>query len=450
MVTQRTPIVAALASIGAVASAASCDALVGLDEPKVDADASAAGNSDAGSTLTVRVAPAVDYAEELGPPLSGAQVALDAPGGQRIEQFTGPDGSTTFSGIDWSLGGSAAVTVYHPGYALRTEEGLGPTANLSIAVYGRGPDPFGPEVTISGPITGVVSPTDYAYVTASAPLATTYVGVATRYSLQVGKATPFSLIAVDLIAGDDASVMPRAYGGGTFVQWRRYDEPAESDDVTIGIDFEAGVALTPTTHVMGSIVLPKDDAGSFAASSPSLRVTTRESALNLYLGGPTQLDVSGDGGSFVYAASYVAFPGSHPLTIATLTTMDGQSSSQVLPDYPQQGQTIDGFLLPQHLGTVSAFDAAIPIEPAPAGASRTRVYLVDADTNDLLWVVGVPPTATHVFFPPLPSGVVQSVAIPAGTLSAYATTSNCPQIIEAGAFACPQSAQGYTVLVPQP
>jgi hypothetical protein len=448
MVMQGASIVSALATIGAVASAASCDALVGLDEPRVDADASAAGNSDAGSTLTVTVAPAVDYAEDLGPPLSGAQVALDAPGGQRIEQFTGSDGSTTFSGVDWSLG-SAAVTVYHPGYALKTEEGLGPTASLSIAVYERGPDPFGPEITISGPITGAASPTDYAYVTASAPLGTSYVGVATDYSFQVSEGTPFSLIAVDVSQGD-ASVMPRYYSGGTFLQWRRYDEPAESADATIGIDFEAGVALTPTTQVVGSIVPPNDDAGAFAASSPSLRVTTRESALNLYLGGPTQLDVSGDGGSFVYAASYVAFPGSHPLTIATLTTTDGQSSSQVLPGYPQQGQTIDGFLLPQHLGIVSAFDAAIPIEAAPAGASRTRVYLVDASTTEVLWVVGVPSTATHVFFPPLPSGVAQSVVIPAGTLSAYATTSNCPEIVEANAFACPQSAQGNTVLVPQP
>lgn len=475
MVMKRIPILVAVGSLGAIAAAASCDSVIGLNEPSVsgvdasatgeggipeaggrDADGSPESGTDAGATLTVSVAPAIEntFPFLVGPPLQGAQVAFDAPGGKRIEQFTGADGTTTFSGIDWSLG-PAAVTAYYPGYALWTVEQMAPTASVSLVLYRQAPPS---DITISGPITGKVSPSDYVIISTTLPetvVATSsyYQGQADSYSLslQAYEGTPFTIVAADYAAGD-ASVSAQGWNLA-FLQWHRYDEPAVTANTAIPIDFEAGAPLTQL-QASGTIVPPHDEAGAFAAANPLVEVTTAESRGQVYLGLPSLLDFSADGGSFFYTESYVTLPGSHPLTYYQLYAADGQAIEVYVAGYPQQGAMVEGLPLPQQLGPASAFDAGMSLGPAPAGATETRLYLYQdpyLSAADTLWEVEVPTTATHVYFPPLPSAAAEAGAIPTGgTLVAYMRACVGGLVDAGGGSFCAQDTDGNHVVVPSP
>ena len=93
------------------AGAASGTGATGAGAAGAAGGAGGAGAGGAGGESVTFIVVESLLGEPTAPPVEGAMVAFDAPGGERVEQSSGADGKVTFTGVDWSKG-KAAVSAY--------------------------------------------------------------------------------------------------------------------------------------------------------------------------------------------------------------------------------------------------------------------------------------------------------------------------------------------------
>jgi len=118
---------------GAPSSASSGTGGGGAGGDSSGGSGSVGGNAPVG-TLAVEVSILAPYPLVGTTPAASAVVALDPPGGDRIEPTTDADGRIVFEGIDWSAG-RAAVTAHMPGMPLSSRVGI--TEDQGSAGRGR-------------------------------------------------------------------------------------------------------------------------------------------------------------------------------------------------------------------------------------------------------------------------------------------------------------------------
>ncbi len=163
-----------------------------------------------GESITFRVLDG-DSSEDGTPvPLMGATVAVDLPGGERVEYTTDADGRVVVDGIDWSLG-TMTTQAYYPGKGLVSFVAADASFTAeTIALSAEGDAEFFlmdvvPTVTpptyveVTGSATGLVDPTNTLIVLPiGAPSTTPSDGPATDdYSFDVAANEEFTLLAFE-------------------------------------------------------------------------------------------------------------------------------------------------------------------------------------------------------------------------------------------------------------
>jgi len=258
----RLGALAACLCLGLITSCGDDDTSGDNNNTQQDATVDAAPDAATGDSVTFVVLTYSD-ADATYIPTAGANVAFDAPGGERTEVDTGADGKATFGGIDWTTG-EAAVTVHLFGHAMISVVHLDPD-RLSAWVDDNGDYPMELEslipptppdtVTVSGTATGLASTAHQYGVYAADTLVTTdaWAGIGTQgYSIEAPSGEPFILRAVEY----DYSELPSGQGyDRPIYQWMNMDYgPITADAVDVELDFTAHAMTTHTADV--SMVMP--------------------------------------------------------------------------------------------------------------------------------------------------------------------------------------------------
>ena len=128
-------------------------------------------------------------------PIAGAVVALDRPGGLRIEATTGAVGLATFD-IDWA-NGPFDVVAWAPGNGARANLDVDRVTYERYLIEGQWwmfLDALEPPstITVSGALTNIAAPLDNVYVFATAG-GDNWVGRNGPFDLEVPSSTPFRL-----------------------------------------------------------------------------------------------------------------------------------------------------------------------------------------------------------------------------------------------------------------
>jgi hypothetical protein len=255
-------------------------------------------------------------------PGSGAVVALDAPGGARVEQTAGADGRVTFTGLDWSAG-TAAVTAYlDDAHVMATRVGV-------TEADGEVPMPLdslgSPElVEVNVTAHNLQNPTN-GYVMAAATVqgiqcqgSSAYAPVDPSCTLEVIPGQAFTIVAR---AGDYLSCGARCLSEPIF-SWATVDVPALTGPTDATLDFAA--PATATT-VAGAFAMP-GRADSPLRSDTSCLSYTLSAAGGAYVGLATSSRVTADGSTCEDEGQFVGVAGvDAPMTIYWVTKINSQA-----------------------------------------------------------------------------------------------------------------------------
>jgi hypothetical protein len=257
-----------------------------------------------------------DWWPDAMPPLEGATVAFDAPDGDRIERESGPDGTVTFEGIDWSLG-TASATAFLEGYALYSATDLhADTMGEEHLIDGAVPlvlqapaKPPVEQVTVRGTVTGLLDDSHYCWVSVAqcdngdevdgpAEVACTS---ELQFTVAVPRGAPFVLQAIEN-GGRQELPSGQGFDVALFQVAQKSFDALDADATGVVLDFAADGLETFTTE--RSIELPTRADSPVRDGWPYFYFCAREAYY--CTGWPTHVDVSADGNQFDVSFLWVA------------------------------------------------------------------------------------------------------------------------------------------------
>ena len=387
------------------------------DAPAADVGALDAA-MDAGSEPGVTLEIVVD-----GEPVVGAVATLDAPGGARLDGMTDASGRVTFFDIDWSRGSELSITAYAEPRAYAavgfTEADLAALPEPGVVrvelTTASSPPPPVDVVAVSGTLLDRISPLTSFVLAASTSGYLMVIG--DTFSGELRRGEPFGLVAAELGGSTETAsgyLQP-------VLAWATAEGPAATSDVTIDLDFGAGV--TPTA-VAGSVRLPANLArgtrpGSSLATVERAAVADGSSAVNVL----TSYAYRSDGTHIDYEAEQVLLPGESGAEFFTMWTVASDStltqrtrSVAWTPGLPGSGEQRFDFLdVPVVRSSGPRLHDPIDLARVDAGASTEMMITASGGSFAWLSVVG---SARPVRFPHLPTGVNEATTIDSSTLRA--------------------------------
>lgn len=388
---------------------------------------SACGEGDSGATAVSPEAGAVGTGTlrvlvvdppRLGPfknrpPVANALVVIAKPGGAQEEATTGADGKVTFTGIDWASG-TASVVAYADGRALSGVSDVSPAtfkslydgmipqvtdADVVLAPLLRQPLPS-TKLDIS--ITNKAGAGNNVFISATTARVTSlgnaiFESTGSQGTLGVAPDLPFTLVV------SESSFTPLAPNlrefDGASVRWARFDQPAPTTPLSLDIG-TGGTTLTPATAKV-RVVIPGGAQGPLGAGQFGGRVTSVESELIMILGNTVVKKLSADKAAFDLTFSSVVLAGQTPASVYVLFVEGGIESVRLLTRAPQDGETLDNFLLPIDAPATQSLADPIPLAGAdPAAVSR----LAGTDlAGEPLFLIDAPPGTKTMHLPKLPA-----------------------------------------------
>src|SRR5688572_10096594 len=203
----------------------------GTDAAVMDAARMDSGQDGGGGGTDMLAVLIVDAADQA--PMAGATVALDTPGG-RVEQQTGADGKTTFSGLD--LARPHAVIAHAAGYAvfsyseltrddlarLDTDGIIEPDGSMRVALVPVS-DTAG-FITLSGTAAGMMNTGNQLAIDTTAESDDFHQMMGAAWEIDVPPGAPLTVVGVELEIGA-ATGLVRGFRQD-FLQWLRKDIPA--------------------------------------------------------------------------------------------------------------------------------------------------------------------------------------------------------------------------------
>ena len=363
-----------------------------------DADEDGGGESDATSgTLSVLVT-AYDWYDEVGHPAEGATVALDKPGGERVEQTTGADGRTTFDSIDWSLG-EASVTAALEGHVVHSRTGVTEAdGELEIGLGRRGPSPD--LVELSGSALNMALDTHSLIVGATVE-GDGYWSDGPDWTMLVEPGTPFAIVATERHSGASMAQHMEAPIDG----WLLQDHAGLTAAGTVDIDF---ATAAPPTVVDGSFPMPARAESRLRTDGVGW-ITSGLTTGSATVGIATLTDPASDWNSIVYTAEYVEPTGVAAADVSTqycLVQADNYACA-FAEGYPGAGaQDVTLLDLPRMINPPSA--RSYPLhDPIEWEAWDRGVYplLIVQDDVGRVWTIRGPLDGTRLIVPELPSTV---------------------------------------------
>jgi hypothetical protein len=347
-------------------------------------------------------------------PLADVWVALDSPGGERVELQTGADGKAKFNGIDWSMG-TASVIAAKEGHSAAGRVGL-TSADSEVTLL---LDELGPPTGMVE-ITGTalhLAPGGCLFVTATVTGKGNYSCDGTLdYTLYVVPGVPFQLVG-----WSQASTYPVPSRGADWpvLGTARLDHPPITGPTTIDLDFAAGP--TPT-RVRTSFALPSSPDSLLAAfASGSVLVRTRETGM--LLGRTVLAELNAEGTGFDTYVDFVVVPEVEDVVTEYDLVLPSagrwNSSWTVEEGYPTEGAHDPGFLeVPGFLTARAALHGTWRWELYDAGVRVTVGVLREPDLLGLV-SVDAPDDTTTATIPALPSAIVEDAFFGAGTILGF-------------------------------
>jgi hypothetical protein len=358
-------------------------------------------------------------------PAVGAVVSFDMPGGERVEQTTGSDGRVSFENIDWSLEPAGAVTGYLEGHILASALGLTPETVLSYIDQGGGEmlelwlQEVAPEqIDVSGTATNMNDQAHRLLVSTTSS-GTVHDAPGPDWSVQADPGQPFTVVGVEYAQDTSQVVSPRGRAFEVF-GWG-YLEHAAVSSATTGVTLDMSQSLTPTS-VSGSFAIPQHGAGTFFDAAVGLaRSSSLGSDGTAFLGLATLTDVAPDGVSFEYDLEYVEPAGDENPYTFYMMFRGAQTSALIVPGAPTAGAqpgtmpepiTIAVARRPLHdtftwqLNEVDQADPDLTL----------NAWIQNQATSQIVWVVAMPPGATEMTLPELPSTAVADDVLGTGPL----------------------------------
>lgn len=391
------------------------------------ADASADAGPEVSVTFII-----VELRTDL--PLQGATVAVDLPGGERVEQVTGADGKVTIGGIQWSAG-PISVTYHLDGYAvfswLDLDQAWTAAATMidgAVALHTWEIPPL-PSVTVSGTLTGLVDPAHDVRVNVPAsPVASEWDGNSvSSYFVTVPSGLPFHLQGLEM---DFPTALPSGQGyTQSIYRVMQKDFPATTVDLTAEVlDFAAFEVPTYTGDI--SVAVPARTTSPVRSYNYAICGVADAPLYGpdwayfwYFHGWPSNLDISADGNSIEASMiwtepSWVA----RPRTWCEATGA-GWSSFSTMDGYPQPGG-LDPMLDVAELAGALSIPMHDPFawDIFDAGVS---VSLWVSGVNGFAWVAHAPDDATSATLPELPSSAdaVTLFGTDTGALQAFVSVS---------------------------
>lgn len=269
-----------------------------------------------------------------GTPGAGATVAVDLPGGQRVEKTADANGEVELEGVEWSKG-TATVTAHVTGYQLVTHFGIRQADGPQTLHLVRPAPPQTVKVTV-----GVKNmDPDAKYLGAAASTHSwSCEGAAGAKVLDVEQGKPFTVL------GLQATWPPLMLTRELLMQhvaWAKVEQPALTQAASAELDFAS--KLTPT-RVKGTIELQSKGLVQ-TASRPRYWIRQRGSGLVLGIATRTTLT----------SGSQFAFEGEHVQvgsTAGVYTTYYAEVGNNWLGSYvsfdgyPKEGATVKVSFLP--------------------------------------------------------------------------------------------------------
>lgn len=391
-----------------------------------DADGDAEADADAdGDVVTGSLAVTVVASEWPGeerPPIAGAVVRLEAPGGGSAEQTTGADGRVVFHGLAWGAG-TAAVSAWHAGYALASRVGITEADGDVVLQLGLPDYPPADFVAVSGRALHMADERHELLVSANLPH-DKHAGTGPAWAIEVQPGRAFTIIGVETHL-----LEPPASGRGiaqVIDRWTLLDHPAVSGPVTVDLDFDAPATPTPTT-IRGSFPIGLRPESPLAADGYGyFWATTISSALTAVLALPSRIDVSADGSAFDFEGEYLQLPRtSDPLTVFALTRpATGERSITVVDGWPASGPAAVSFLdlpslvAPATPGTRHPLHEPITWTAYDAGV---EVLLQVVRDERVAWTVQAPRDAVALAVPQPPSVADVAGLLGTGLVEGYLT-----------------------------
>jgi hypothetical protein len=398
---------------GALASAVMLVVAVGANGCDGDLDM----DPDAGvATLVVRVLTGPEGADlATYEPVPGATVALDAPGGARLEDVSGLDGRATFTGLDFSRG-TAGVTVHVVGHQLQSVLGIA-DASAEVLVL-MGSSPIAGYSTVS--VTGQALNVDHAYVTyglsvgALAPSGIGYAssaGASGQYSLVVPANEPFALVAFAVHYKDLPS--GRGFSADLFTSTILPNQLVEASSV---IDVDLANAAE-TKSATGRVAVPQLAwcNGIRFNGIAAVSVLSDVEDTGASIGRPASVEFDETRAGFDYEVRWVEPDGVRtPVTAFGVGNADYGSivyQHGFPPSGPQDLKFLDcpGPLASDNAGLRSTFTWTLHDEPG-----MLRLYLQRAGQGTT-WCLDFPSSFRSVTLPALPSTVDAMELFGAGT-----------------------------------
>lgn len=363
--------------------------------------------------------------EYVGAP--GAQVALDTPYGQRIEQKAGQLGRVMFKGIYWT-GEKAAVTAYHEGYplvsyvnldqdrieALTDSQGeiriyLEPAPRLSL---------LNDTVVVSGSVAGMYyKHNPYAVSLANASLdeeISTWEGVGTEpYELEIPIKRPSILLAREFLDVD--LPLGRGFWRPILNVMEEAIDPRSQEVSDVVLDLQAGWVDTLAAHLQ--VNLPdRPDSPARSGALPTCGVCENH-ATNCH-GWSTYLELAPDHAQFALTLRWVLSDwAQHVFWYCKVENLSSVTANAVArypdPDAaPTQLMDIPRWALPSNLFVPHPLE--VPFvwffdEPVSAAAIALYSKPKRVDGREvpapLLWYVDVGPDSYTARIPEPPAGL---------------------------------------------
>jgi hypothetical protein len=390
-------------------------------EAEADLDADAGGD-EGGGTGSLRVLVLgtplwTDVAE--WPPINGAAVALDLPGGGRTEATTDSTGRVEFTGLDWTAG-TADVTAWDEGYGLASIVGLdGTDAEVTLVL----PNPNDPRADMVDLTVNFVNTSPDAQGCGAGGIdiewLTDFVPPDYSVVLSVQRGRTFDLAAANF----SWTALPTGFDQPWESILLREAGPFDAD-ATIEVDFATAAAVT---SVNGSFGLPARTesplrtAGMWGGVLPSLTPNPGRHFLPAYdmpVGWASHAERPTGGNTMEYAMSWVAPPGvTSPVSEYALvdnSSEGGHLSAALVDGFPVEGAQAFTLLDGPDITNPSSLTTPHPLHGEPfawelidTGVTPT-LYIRSpsaAVAETILWWITAQTDATTLTVPQPPSGV---------------------------------------------
>jgi len=232
-----------------------------------EGDAGGGRDADAVEGVAVRVVVLTQDRRGARTPAPGALVAFDGPDGSRVEQTADADGRTTFEGVHWRSGETAAVIAYLEGWQVggivaMTESYVASTLDrdgeLRVVL---GADPASRDGLVQVRGTATISDSMSFLLVGSTTPGRSWAQYGADWSVAVARDEPFSLVAGEL----ENSLWRGDVLDQRAIAWAVVDHDGVAEPVTVDVDLLAR-PIEPERFA-GSLETPEDSFGAFLAQS---------------------------------------------------------------------------------------------------------------------------------------------------------------------------------------